>query len=51
VVNKINQWDIKLLSYIDNEIDRAKVEMIIQKIIDEYYQFLYMYEFNNFNNF
>ena len=52
VVNKINNWKIKLLDYIIDENNkemternRAHVEMVLQKIIDEYYQFLRLYEY------
>lgn len=45
VVDKINSWKIKLIDYIENEMDRAKIELIVQKLIDEYYQFLRMYEY------
>ena len=56
VVKKINNWRIKLLDFIIDENNqqmternRAKVEMILQNTINEYYKFLYLYEYKSVN--
>jgi hypothetical protein len=50
VVDKINKWKIRLADYIENDMDTAKVQLIMQKLIDEYYQFLRMYEYKTISD-